>query len=102
METLEVLPHYLWPAARRKRPYLNSVLARAEASSSYRPARKLWERWGNSYYMLARDMHIRRRNAEGKDIWVPIADALNLPWLIRGTRPLPGSLLTTVEREIPF
>jgi hypothetical protein len=102
METLEVLPHYLWPAARRKRPYLNSVLARAEASSSYRPARKLWERWGNGYYMPARDMHIRRRNAEGEDIWVPIADALNLPWLIRGTRPMPGSLLTTIKREIPF
>ena len=29
-ETLECLPEHLWPRARRKREYINSVLARAE------------------------------------------------------------------------
>jgi hypothetical protein len=100
METLEVLPGHLWPAARRKRPYLNSVLARAEVGSSYRPARKLWERWRTGHYMPARDMLVRRRNAEGADIWVPITEALNLPWVIRGTRPMPGSFLTKADRSV--
>ena len=94
LDTLAVLPEHLWRASRRKRTYVNAVLARAEVASSYRPARKLWERWGNGYYMPARDMHLRRRNAKGDDGWVPIVEALNLPWVIRGTRPLPGSLLT--------
>jgi len=94
LDTLAVLPEHLWRASRRKRTYVNAVLARAEVASSYRPARKLWERWDNGYYMPARDMHLRRRNADGDDGWVTIVEALNLPWVIRGTRPLPGSLLT--------
>jgi hypothetical protein len=100
METLEVLPDHLWRPARRKRSYINSVLARAEVSSSYRPARKLWERWENGYYMPARDMHVRRKNADGVDAWVPITEALNLPWVIRGTRAAPGSLLTMTDRTV--
>lgn len=100
METLEGLPDHLWQPSRRKRTYLNSVLARAEVASSYRPARKLWERWDNGHYMPARDMHIRRRNAQGEDAWVPINEALNLPWVIRGTRPMPASLLTTTDRPV--
>jgi hypothetical protein len=100
METLEVLPDHLWRPARRKRTYINSVLARAEVSSSYRPARKLWERWENGYYMPARDMHVRRKNADGVDNWVPITEALNLPWVIRGTRAAPGSLLTMTDRTV--
>jgi hypothetical protein len=99
METLAALPEHLWRASRRKRTYVNAVLARAEVASSYRPARKLWERWGNGYYMPARDMHLRRRNAQGDDAWVPISEALNLPWVIRGTHPLPGSLLTATTNE---
>ena len=97
MDTLAVLPEHLWRASRRKRTYVNAVLARAEVASSYRPSRKLWERWGNGYYMPARDMHLRRRNGDGDDIWVPITEALNLLWVIRGTRPLPGSLLTATK-----
>ena len=103
METLVVLPEHLWRVSRRKRTYVNSVLARAEVASRYRPARKLWERWSNGYYMPARDMLLRRRNAEGDDAWVPISEALNIPWVIRGTRPMPGSLLTeTTERPVYF
>ena len=102
METLAALPDHLWPSARRKRPYLNSVLARAEVSSGYRPARKLWQRWGNGHYMPARDMHLRRQNAKGEEVWVPIAEALNLPWVIRGTRRMPGSFLTTSEELVGF
>jgi hypothetical protein len=93
LETLQTLPDYLWHPARRKRTYLNHVLARAEVGSGYKPARKLWQRWGNGNYLPARDMHLRRRNADGQEAWVPIVQALNLAWVIRGLNPGFGFIL---------
>ena len=77
LETLDSLPEHLWPKARRRKEYLNSVLARAEVESGYRPARKLWKRREIGYYIPAPDMKLRRKTAEGK-AWVPVAEALNL------------------------
>jgi Ankyrin repeats (many copies) len=37
LETLQALPDHLWQASRRRRTYLNHVLARAEVGSAYRP-----------------------------------------------------------------
>ena len=76
-ETLDCLPEHLWPKARRKKDYLNGVLARAEIGSGYRPARKLWKRREVGYYVPAPDMKLRRKTAEG-EAWVPIAEALSL------------------------
>jgi len=76
-ETLDCLPEHLWPNARRKKEYLNSVLARAEIGSAYRPARKLWKRREVGYYMPAPDMKLRRKTVDG-EAWLPIADALSL------------------------
>jgi hypothetical protein len=101
LETLQALPEYLWSASRRRRTYLNHVLARAEAASSYRPARKLWERWGNGNYLPARDMHLRRRTAEGQEVWVPIQEALNLDWVKRGSAPPFAMMLATSIAEAP-
>jgi Ankyrin repeat/Viral (Superfamily 1) RNA helicase len=101
LETLQALPDYLWHASRRRRTYLNHVLARAEAGSSYRPARKLWERWGNGNYLPARDMHLRRRTPEGQDAWVPINQALNLDWVRRGSDPLFATMLAMSVAEAP-
>ena len=102
LETLAELPDHLWHPARRKRTYLNHVLARAEVGSAYKPARKLWERWGNGNYLPARDMHLRRRTADGQDAWVPINQALNLSWVIRGSNPVFGYILAPeVDAEIP-
>ena len=75
--TLECLPEHLWPKARRKKDYLNGVLARAEIESGYRPARKLWKRRTVGYYMPAPDMKLRRKTADG-EAWIPIAEALGL------------------------
>jgi hypothetical protein len=97
LETLQALPDHLWHASRRRRTYLNHVLARAEAGSAYRPARKLWQRWGNGNYLPARDMHLRRRTADGQDVWVPINEALNLDWVIRGSDPWFGVALAGPE-----
>jgi hypothetical protein len=76
-ETLERLPEHLWSKARRKKDYVNGVLARAEVESSYRPARKLWKRREVGYYVPAPDMKLRRKTLDG-DIWLPVADALCL------------------------
>lgn len=97
LETLQALPDHLWQASRRRRTYLNHVLARAEVGSAYRPARKLWQRWGNGNYLPARDMHLRRRTADGHDVWVPINEALNLNWVIRGSDPWFGVALAGPE-----
>ncbi|MCX7373398.1 MAG: polysaccharide deacetylase family protein, partial [Alphaproteobacteria bacterium] len=49
LETLNCLPEHLWPKPRRRKEYLNSVLARAEIGSTYQPARKLWQRLEKGY-----------------------------------------------------
>jgi hypothetical protein len=49
-QVLEGLPVHLWKEIRRKRSYLNQVLARAEVDSRYRPARRLWARTRNGHY----------------------------------------------------
>jgi hypothetical protein len=77
---LECLPPHLWKEQRRKRSYINQVLARAEADSSYRPARKLWARTRNGHYLPNPGMLLR----QGED-WVPVYDALRLNWIDRGT-----------------
>ena len=87
LETLEALPERLWSERRRKRSYLNHVLARAEVDGSYRPARKLWRRWGTGNYLPAADMRLPGRGADGQQVWLPIAEALNLAWVSRGSSP---------------
>ena len=50
-EVLAQLPAWLWIEKRRKRSYVNQVLARAEVGSAYLPARKLWVRARNGHYL---------------------------------------------------
>ena len=79
-QALEALPVHLWKDIRRKRSYVNQVLARAEVDSSYKPARKLWARTRNGYYLPNPAMLLRRR-----DDWRPVYDALGLDWVDRGS-----------------
>ncbi len=79
-QVLEALPVHLWKEVRRKRSYVNQVLARAEVDSSYRPARKLWARTRNGYYLPNPAMLLRRR-----DGWRPVYEALELNWVDRGS-----------------
>jgi hypothetical protein len=79
-QVLACLPAHLWKDQRRKRSYLNQVLARAEIDSSYRPARKLWGRTRNGHYLPNPDLQLRR--GEG---WQPVYGALKLDWVDRGT-----------------
>ena len=85
-DNLEHFPPSVLPEARRKRPYFNHVLARAEVDSSYIPARRLWRRVKQGYYVLNPDMQVRLRlapNSEGEWVGVGLlADPLGRGWLM--------------------
>jgi hypothetical protein len=78
-DVLHELPAWLWPDARRKRTYVNQVLARAEVHSSYQPARRLWVRTKSGHYFPNPDMQLRVD--EG---WQPVYERLALTWIDRG------------------
>ena len=95
---LDRLPLHLWPAPRRKRDYLSSVLARAEVASTYRPARQLWVRTRLGHYLPNPQMLVRVRVAgdgEGpadgeRLVWRPVYELLNLAWVDAGTGRVGG------------
>lgn len=78
-DVLQQLPPWLWPETRAKRTYVNQVLARAEAHSSYQPARRLWVRIKNGHYFPNPEMQLR--DAEG---WQPVYEQMSLAWIDRG------------------
>lgn len=103
-DSLESLPEYLWPAKRRKRSYVNAVLARAEVNSQYQPARKLWLRTKNGHYLPNPEMQLRSPSANDA-LWQPVMQALNVEWVDAGTRPASpyslsiSGLLETIKAE---
>ena len=103
--TLECLPEHLWVTKRRKRSYVNSVLARAEAQSQYTPARKLWIRTRNGYYVPNPQLMLRTAPGQDDAGWMPVLDVLNLPWVDAGTkRPVDWaqSLVALFENKTYF
>lgn len=83
--TLECLPEHLWKTQRRKRSYVNAVLARAEAQSQYLPARRLWIRTQTGHYLPNPKLQLRAHRSEGP-AWRPVFKVLNLPWVDAGTQ----------------
>jgi hypothetical protein len=83
--TLECLPEHLWAAARRKRTYVNQVLARAEVHSPYQPARRLWVRTMNGHYLPNPLMQLRTHAGDEGPNWRPVFEVLNLAWVDAGT-----------------
>ncbi len=80
---LTPLPDHLWHAKRKKRLYLNAVLARAEVHSPYQPARQLWVRTRNGHYLP--NPLLQLRSARDAQVWEPVYKVLNLPWIALGT-----------------
>jgi hypothetical protein len=78
-EVLAQLPAWLWADKRGKRSYINQVLARAEVSSAYQPARKLWVRASNGYYLPNPALQLR-----SGDTWTPVYNVMALDWVDRG------------------
>ena len=78
-DVLAELPAWLWAERRRKRSYVNQVLARAELDSGYEPARRLWVRGRNGYYFPNPQMQLRVGAA-----WQPVYELLALDWIDTG------------------
>jgi hypothetical protein len=100
-DVLAELPPWLWADERRKRTYVNQVLARAEMRSSYQPARRLWVRARNGHYFPNPAMQLRV--ADG---WQPVYDTLALDWIDRGCggderfRPRPAAEIERLARAV--
>ena len=105
--TLECLPEHLWKTQRRKRSYINAVLARAEAQSLYQPARRLWLRTATGHYLPNPLMQLRTHTPEGPG-WRPVYEVLNLPWVDAAWAqpekrwyPSMATLLEAASRRLP-
>ncbi len=85
MRNIECFPYHIVRDERKKRTYFNHVLARGEANSRYSPARKLWVRRSNGYYIPNPKIKLRVKNPQGELVWCPIYDVLNLSLINQGT-----------------
>ena len=83
---LATFPRSVVPEERRRRTYWNSVLARAEVGSNYKPARKLWCRERIGHYVPS-GVGVRVAGEVGKeDAFVPLSGLLAHDLLVREGR----------------
>jgi hypothetical protein len=78
---VERIPDSVLSPQRKKRSYLNGVLARAEVHSSYQPSRQLWLRARTGYYVINPDLQLR---ASSTAAWQPWMQWLNQPLVYAG------------------
>lgn len=84
MRNLEHFPAGVLRPERRKRTYFNQVLARAEIDSSYRPARKLWQRVRNGHYLPSPELKLRVPDGDGQGRWLPLYEVLAARQILAG------------------
>jgi hypothetical protein len=77
-EALSAFPRSVLPEERRRRTYWNSVLARAEVDSAYRPARKLWRRERVGHYVPSDTALLRTTDERGVEAWRPLAELVRV------------------------
>ncbi len=80
-EALAAFPRSVVPEERRRREYLNAVLARGEVHSTYRPARKLWRRERMGHYVPSEVAVRVAAGTEGEGAYVPLSELLALRML---------------------
>lgn len=80
-EALSAFPRSVVPEERRRRVYWNGVLARAEVSSTYLPARKLWRRERHGNYVPSDTARLRVVGDDGRETMRPLVDLLRIPLL---------------------
>jgi hypothetical protein len=106
-DRFDAFPDVMVRPERKRREYVNAVLARCEVHSKYRPARRLWVRERQGHYVPNPALQLRVRQPDGSEDWRPILESLNAGWLDaqlgadghgRLSRvPLPGPLLERGE-----
>ena len=97
----ETFPDVMVKPERKRRAYVNAVLARAEACSSYRPARRLWVRERQGHYVPNPALKLRVRQPDGTDAWLPILEVLNAAWLDAQLMPSARGQLSRVPLPGP-
>lgn len=80
LDAWKSLPATVVGDERKKRPYLSGVLARNEVSRDYAYNRRLFKRRALGCYQFSSALSVRRRR-DGADVWTPIFEALNLPFV---------------------
>jgi hypothetical protein len=73
-------PQVLRPE-RNKRSHLSNVLSRNEVDRDYTYNRALFMRMMQGWYQFNPGLSVRRKQADGSDAWVPVYQALNLPFI---------------------
>ncbi|GBU08932.1 hypothetical protein AwWohl_00700 [Gammaproteobacteria bacterium] len=71
---ISLLPDDVVAFNRRKRSYINHILARAEKSSNYSPSRQLWVRVKTGYYILNKDILLREHSDAP---WIKLEEWIN-------------------------
>jgi uncharacterized membrane protein len=80
-EPREALPEVVVKARRKKRQYLNHLLARACVGSKYVPCRQLWVRRHMGCYVLNPALKLRVTLPDGTQAWQPLPDVVRAAWL---------------------
>jgi hypothetical protein len=78
---LSSFPRSVVPEQRRRREYLNGVLARGEVDATYRPARKLWRRERMGHYVPSEVAVRVAGEREGTEAYVPLSELLAVKML---------------------
>src|SRR5208283_5634732 len=80
----EDLPVAVVAKERGKRPYLSGLLARNEVNRDYAYNRRLFKRRALGCYQFNSALSVRQHR-NGEDVWTPIFEALNLPFIAEFT-----------------
>jgi hypothetical protein len=80
LQAWEHLPANVVRPERNRRPHLSGVLARNEVERDYAYNRALFRRVSQGWYQFNPQLQVRRRTRE-TETWVPIFQALNLPFI---------------------
>ncbi|MFN7836315.1 MAG: ankyrin repeat domain-containing protein [Burkholderiaceae bacterium] len=79
LDAWRAMPEHIVTPQRNKRSHLSNVLARNEVSRDYAYNRALFWRVRQGWYQMNPALAVRKKTGE-LDTWVPVYDALNLPF----------------------
>lgn len=76
-QPFEAFPSVVVKPERKRRIYINGLLARNEPGSAYLPNRQLWVRERQGHYVPNPDLRLRAASGDG---WTPLHDVMDLAW----------------------
>lgn len=85
LDAWQHLPSYVLRPERNKRQHLSNVLSRNEVEREYAYNRALFHRVAQGWYQFNPKLSVRR-TLDGVETWVPVYQALNLPFINQFSR----------------